>query len=487
MSTPKSLTALGEQRVRVLHYQRVHQPQDDFVFERIVDEPPDLTQQRLNDVGNGQRFVAMFGPDVRYAAELKRWMIWDGRRWKIDAAGEVQRLAKLSMLEFLWQAGETLNKEMLHFAERSLNVPRLRHLLEAAQSEPGIPVEISRLDCHPLLLNLRNGVLNLASGELDPHRRELLLTKFVDIDYDPRAECPRWIEFLNEILSPEQVAHVQKALGYSLSADVSEKVAFICHGAANAGKTTMLGVFRKLMAEYSTVLLAQTLTTHSRGGDALADLADLNGARFAQVSEFGQDERLAQKILKAIVQGAAGRTKARKKFANPIQFAETWKVWCDTNSLPRLADPYDPGIAVRLHPIHFTKSIPPERIDKSLGRKLEAEFAGILSWLVAGFRSYIQEGLNRPPSVEASLAAWIEECDHIPRFIDECCVPGPRFSVELRPLFTRYMKWCEEALERPMSPAMFSRGMQHYGYTKSRSATTRFYLGIKLADGDDNG
>jgi putative DNA primase/helicase len=157
MSTHKSLITLGERRVRVLHYQRIHQPEEEFVFERIVDEPPDLTQQRMNDVGNAQRFIAMFGADVRYAAELKRWLVWDGRRWKIDIANEVQGLAKLSMLEYLWQSGETLNKEMLRFAERSLNVPRLRHLLEAAQSEPGIPVEISRLDCHPLVLNLQFG------------------------------------------------------------------------------------------------------------------------------------------------------------------------------------------------------------------------------------------------------------------------------------------------------------------------------------------
>jgi putative DNA primase/helicase len=481
MATHENLIALGDRRVRVLHYQRVHQSADEFIYDHISEEPPDLTHQRLNDVGNAQRFVAMFGSNVRYAPELKRWLVWDGRRWKIDATNQIQRLAKLSMREFLWQASETCNKDTLRFAERSLNMPQLRHLLEAAQSEQGIPVEVSQLDCHPLLLNVRNGVLNLATGELDPHRGDLLLTRLVDVDYDPHAQCPRWIQFLNEILSPEQVAHVQKALGYCLSADASEKAAFICHGAANAGKTTMLGTFRKLMAEYSTLLLAQTLSTHSRGGDALADLADLHGARFAQVSEFGQDEHLAQKVLKAIVQGAAGRTKARKKFANMIQFAETWKVWIDTNSLPKLADPYDPGIAVRLHPIHFAKSIPPEQIDKGLSRKLEEEFPGILTWLTEGFRFHMQCGLERPPSIEASLTAWLEECDHVSRFIAQCCVLGPRFSVELRPLFTSYLAWCEESLERPMSPALFSRGMRHYGYRKDRNAKMRFYLGIKLA------
>jgi putative DNA primase/helicase len=486
MSTHKSLIALGDRRVRVPHYQRVQQSEGDFAYEPVLAEAPDLTRQRLNDVGNAQRFAAMFGADVHYAAELKRWLIWDGNRWKIDVGNQVQTWAKYAMLEFLWQAGETYNKEMLHFAERSLNMPRLRHLLEAAQSEPGIPVELSQLDRHPLLLNVRNGVLNLATRELDPHRRDLLLTKLVDVDYDPSAQCPRWIEFLSEILAPEQIAHVQKALGYCLSADVSAKAVFVCHGAANAGKTTMLGTFRKLTAEYSTLLLAQTLTTHSRGGDALADLADLNGARFVQISEFGQDEHLAQRVLKAIVQGAEGRIKARRKYANMIEFRETWKVWFDTNALPQLADPYDPGIPVRLHPIHFAWSISPERIDKALSRKLEDEFPGILNWLVEGFRLYLEQGLERPPSVEAALTAWLEECDHIPRFVNQCCVVGSRFSVELRPLFEAYQRWCSESLERPMSAAMFSRGMRHYGYKKDRNAKKRFYLNIKLVGRGDN-
>jgi putative DNA primase/helicase len=481
MSTHKSLIALGDRRLRLLHHQHAHQPEEEFAYDQILPEVPDLTQQRLNDVGNAQRLTAMFGADLHYAPELKRWLIWDGRRWKLDVRNQVQSLAKHAMLEFLWQAGETYSKEMLHFAERSLNVPRLRHQLDAAQSEPGIPVEISELDRHPLLLNVRNGVLNLATRELDRHRRELLLTRLVDVDYNPSARCSRWVECLDEILMPELVFDVQKALGYCLSADVSAKVVFICYGAANAGKTTLLGTFRKLMKEYSTLLLAQTLTTHSRGGDALADLADLRGVRFAQISEFGQDEHLAQKALKAIVQGAEGGTKARRKYANMIQFAETWKIWLDTNSLPKLADPYDPGIAVRLHPIHFAWNIPPDKIDKALSSKLEAEFPGILNWLLEGFRLYMEHGLEKPPVVDASLAGWLLECDHIPRFIDQCCVLGERFSVELRPLFDAYQEWCEQSLEKPMAAPMFSRGMQHHGYKKDRNAKKRFYLGIKLA------
>ena len=118
------------------------QAQKDYIYPEVESQQPDLTTQRLNDTGNAQRFIEMYGADVHYSAELKRWLIWDGRRWRIDTTSRVWRLAKLAMLEFLWQAGDSGSKEMLKFAESSLNVSRLRHLLEAAQSEPGVPIEI---------------------------------------------------------------------------------------------------------------------------------------------------------------------------------------------------------------------------------------------------------------------------------------------------------------------------------------------------------
>jgi putative DNA primase/helicase len=487
MPTPKSLIMVQDPRLRRRHHPDVHphhgedRPQEEYDYYLEVDhEPPDLTCQRLNDSGNAERFISIYGANLHYVPEVKQWLVWDGRRWRVDATNQVQSWAKLAMREFLWQAADTYNKDMLRFAERSLDVPRLRHLLEAAQSEPEIPIEVRELDRNPLLVNCRNGTFDLANFELYTHRREDLLTRLVDADYGPSAACPRFIQYMNEILPPELVAFVQRALGYSLSGDVRAKAAFLCYGPPNAGKSTLLGIIHKLMEEYSTLLLAQTLTTHSRGGDALADLADLRGVRFAQVSEIGQDEQLAQKFVKGVIQGSAGRVKARRKYANMIQFPETWKLWFDMNFLPRLSDPYDAGAAVRLYPIHFAKSVPPEKIDPALDRKLEGELAGILNWLIEGFRAYQQHGLAKPPLVDACLAGWFQESDHIPRFVDQCCLLGPRFSVELRPLFDAYQVWCEQTLEKPMGAPLFSQGMQHHGYQKGRSAKKRFYLGIKL-------
>jgi len=153
------------------------------------------------------------------------------------------------------------------------------------------------------------------------------------------------------------------------------------------------------------------------------------------------------------VQGSGGRIKAIRKYANGIEFNETWKIWIDSNPLPRLPDPYDRATLIRFHLIHFAKAVPAERIDKTLHQKLQAEFLGILAWLVEGFRLYMVDGLKKPPLVVTSVESWQRESDHIPEFIAQRCISGNRFSIEPKPLFDAYKSWCrgiaEETNARP--------------------------------------
>jgi hypothetical protein len=140
MPTPKSLTIVQDLELRRLHHSRIppeygeDRPQEeDFYYPEVQQEPPDLTLQGLTDTGNSERFIAMWGANLHYVPELKQWLVWDGCRWRVDTTNQVQSWAKLAMKEFLWQAADTYNKEMLRFAERSLDVPRLR---SPARSSP---------------------------------------------------------------------------------------------------------------------------------------------------------------------------------------------------------------------------------------------------------------------------------------------------------------------------------------------------------------
>ena len=72
----------------------------------IVSQPerPDLLRQLLNDYGNAQRLMRLYGENLSYCHAIRKWLVWDKRRWKPDTTGEAHRLAKQAMLEFVSQA-----------------------------------------------------------------------------------------------------------------------------------------------------------------------------------------------------------------------------------------------------------------------------------------------------------------------------------------------------------------------------------------------
>ena len=153
---------------------------------------PNLLPPGLNDHGNAQRVIALYGSVLCYCYDLKKWLIWDGRRWVIDRTEQARKLAKLTMIEFLRQAvsggGEEADTPLRRFATFSLNSGPISNALRMLQSD--LPIHPSDLDSDPYLLNFRNGTVDLRTGDLRPHRSEEFITKLVHYDYQPRAKMP---------------------------------------------------------------------------------------------------------------------------------------------------------------------------------------------------------------------------------------------------------------------------------------------------------
>ncbi|MDR2184040.1 MAG: hypothetical protein LBO80_00005 [Treponema sp.] len=71
--------------------------------------------------------------------------------------------------------------------------------MEAAGWIKALNVTSDNLDTNPWLLNVRNGTLDVTTGEFRAHRQEDMITKIARVDYDPQAECPAWKQFIREI------------------------------------------------------------------------------------------------------------------------------------------------------------------------------------------------------------------------------------------------------------------------------------------------
>jgi hypothetical protein len=170
----------------------------------------DIKFRRLDGIGNGERFIDHHGRDVRYSYELDKWLVWTGRRWSPDAQVAVEAMAKKTArliltemersLEEARDAGkpddelEAIEKKYRKQYLSAARVTGVRDTLKMAQSEPGVKVSIAQIDANPMLMNVRNGTIDLATGQLHPHRRTDGITKLAPASFDPGANSTLYRE-----------------------------------------------------------------------------------------------------------------------------------------------------------------------------------------------------------------------------------------------------------------------------------------------------
>jgi putative DNA primase/helicase len=439
-------------------------------------EHASLLAQSLSDVGNGQRFIALYGHMARYCHEFRAWLIYSLGRWVVDRSGMARKLMQAVMVEFVRQALASGNDSFSKFAGGCLNSQRITSALREA--EPHLPVTVDELDVNPHLLNFTDCTVDLRSGSALDHNPGDLITKQVPYPYTPEAECPEFLRCIARVL-PGLEDYLQKALGYSMSGITSEKVVFLCHGSGNNGKTTILATVRELLGNgYATLLQIDSLMARESDNNSQADLAGLRGARFAMTSETAQGQRLNDGRLKRITQGT-GRIKAVKKYEDLIEFRESHTLWMDANFKPVIHG-NDPAIWNRFRLIPFEIKIPDSEIDRELPSKLMAEAEGILAWMVAGAVRWYAEGLGRPEAVDSAVEKWHSDTDSLGRFLDECCQQGEYFQAKARPFYTAYRLWAEAAGDRPLTETEFSEEMASRGFKKDRNNAGMAYLGIAI-------
>jgi D5 N terminal like len=69
-----------------------------------------------------------------------------------------------------------------------------------AAEQDGIPISETELDPDPFLLNTVTGTIDLRTGKIREHRRADVISTLIPIEYDGRAECPLFQQFIHRIM-----------------------------------------------------------------------------------------------------------------------------------------------------------------------------------------------------------------------------------------------------------------------------------------------
>lgn len=441
---------------------------------------------RLTDLGNAERFKRQHGDRLLFDPSTG-WRAWDGRRWAADTSGEVHRLAHATARSLFTEAANAKDSEVTEkigrHALKTQSRDRLAAMVDVARHL--MTVDHRQFDTDPMLLNVRNGQVDLKTGTLRPHRREDYITRLVPVEYQPGVTHPTLEKVLREAIPDEDERHFfQKAIGYCLTGRTDEEVLFFAYGAEATSKSTLLEAIKLHVGDYAVAADPETFikANNASPGGARGDVARFDGARLILTSEVDDGRRLAEGLVKRLTGGDS--VVARRMYKDEFEFTMTGKLWLMANHRPRV-DEADGAMWRRIRVVPFENQIPKDRRDPRVKTEMRTECGpALLAWAVQGCLMWQAEGLRPPAKIESATTNYRNAMDTFGEFIADCCIMGPDHSVLSGHLRAAYLDWAKEnGIKFTLSTRGLAEKLEARGCDARRgSGGARFWLGIGLLD-----
>lgn len=414
---------------------------------------PHAERLQITDTGNANLFADKCRDSCIYIPSRGKWVIWDGKCWEPDELLKIDELAKEVVTQkFEDSKGANVPGKIKQHAISSLSLRSRKAMLSCALSS--MAKNFDDFDKDLLLLNVSNGILDLAAGELLPHDKNKFMTRFspYNFSHENGDNCPTWDKFLWTFMSGDQemINYLQKVVGYCLTGLTREQCMFIFVGNGQNGKSTFTNIIRTLLGSYAISIPSKSIMSQTGSDTIRNDLAMLKGARFVDTSETQEGKKIDEPLLKLMT----GGDPITARFLNKEYFTyqPIHKIFLSTNHKPEIMGT-DDGIWRRFRMIMCNTCIPAKDRDNNLYDKLLKEMDGILYWAFVGCLLYLDEGLESPQTVKDATEDYRKEQDRLGEIVTEHCDEGG--SVRIKDLFDVYRDSCTRNGEKYESRTVF--------------------------------
>ena len=438
-----------------------------------------------SDHGNAKRLLDRHGNIIRYhSSDMgEGWYIWDGTRWCRDKKQDIYQKAKDTidcMYDELKGLDGLKQRNKLNFILRSKNQRGLTSMIASAQNEPGVFMEMSNFDSHKDIFNVKNGMVDLQTGEMLPHDMKLFITKLCEIEYNTDASCPRWNKFLDEICPDKDTqGYLQRFFGYSLTGHNRAEKMLVLNGLGGNGKGVLLDTITKIMGDYTRVAESSTILKRKHERTSSNDLADLYGYRLVRASETAANQVLDEARIKIITGG--NTIKCRLLYKQYIEYIAQFKLVLETNHKPQI-ESQDNSIWRRVDRLDFDQTFDEAdgTRDEFLRDTLETELEGVLLWMIDGAIEWFKTGLATPQTITDLNISYKAELDEIGGFLETCTEKDSSSKVPKKTLYLLYTFWCKHTEEYPLSKKAFGKRLEENGFAHKRSNGVESRTGIKI-------
>lgn len=333
--------------------------------------------------------------------------------------------------------------------------------------------------------NVKNGLLNLASGDLRPHSPDFVSLVQSPVSYDPEAKSDLWIGCLDAWMDgPEKEQKkllLQQFAGYLLTSSMVYAKALFLVGDGGNGKSTFADTLSMVVGEQGT----SRIDLEDLYG--VFGLKGLIGKRLNVIEEVGGNYYQAHK-LKKLISGES--LTINMKFKDQFKFTPEAKFIFAVNTMPRVDDSSS-ATERRICVVQFNNNFRdrPNTLLRFADGLLAQELPGILNWMLEGYRSLIiEQQFVRTEEQNQTLAEYREENSSVDGFIAEC-LEEIDSAIELSSkLYGEYKDYCMKDGRKFKSAIAFTKEMKMYGrrtgkfsYLERASGHgSGFFKGIKV-------
>jgi P4 family phage/plasmid primase-like protien len=320
----------------------------------------------------------------------------------------------------------------------------------------------------PYLFGVKNGVVDLRTGEFRDYRAEDLLLEQADVIYDPNARCPGFLAFL-ESITPDPTDRLMLIDWFAATA-IKEPLAYVLFllGLGRNGK----GVYEDLIMRFFGPAAFREMPLHA------IEKSDFAASEFYRkrgwiASETGKRKNVIGTDFLKLTSGN-GVIDANVKGKSRIQFRPYFQTMVDTNTMPQIDD-NSLGWKERFCKANLPYIFLPnpdsnnpleKQRDPHLYEKLSTagELSGILNLVIFRAKEIAKTKTIIKRSGEEMFNEYADQSTSVGTFLELFCeyVEDAGFWTPPGPIYDDYKEWCCYKVGEVVDPRYFGKLLKEF-------------------------
>jgi P4 family phage/plasmid primase-like protien len=304
----------------------------------------------------------------------------------------------------------------------------------------------AEIDADINIINLKNGLYNIQTGEFKEHIPDYLSINQVPIVYNPKATPQLFGQFLSQVLYPQEIRTAVELMAYTFYRDNLFEIITILFGYGANGKSVFTGLLTALHGakNVSNVPLSAML-------DDRFALSDLEGKSVNIDTEVTSTTIRDTSVLKKIT----GRQPIRIQRKNERAYDALLhtKLFFSANKIPMAYDESDAFFRRKVilsFPNKFEGDRGPNRDDPDLLKKLttEEEISGVFNVLMMALKRLLTQNriFTREKTIEQRRERYTTAASPIEAFLEDAIAEDSVVSdtVVKERLYQAYKRFCNK-------------------------------------------